>query len=41
MKGKVRLPINKLQFEIKSGNKIVADKTIKNILVRTWQNEKD
>jgi len=38
--GEVRKLISDLKFEIRVGNKIVADKTIKNLLVRTWQKER-
>jgi hypothetical protein len=38
MNNKVFLPLKKLEYEVKIGNKIIADKTIKNILSREIMN---
>jgi len=37
-KDKLYLPLDTLEYEIKIGNKIIADKTIKNILSREITN---
>ena len=38
--GKMIIPLSKLKYEIKIGNKIVADTTLKNLLARCFSNDK-
>jgi len=38
IKGKIIKPIEKLEIEIRKGNKFIPDQTIKGIITRTFKN---